>query len=132
MSFFGEDAAGLFWEALNELGIRPGDTGVDIDLKDCAADPESLTRVFQILIEEGEGVAPSNRSDRFPEELRTRFLESRWYAFHEALFELSQRFSNVWIDGKKDYGVRVSHERHAGGVSLATVGPRAVKIGRPR
>ena len=58
-----------------------------------------MTRVFQILIEEGEGVAPSNRGDRFPEELRTRFLESRWYAFHEALFELSERFPNVWIDG---------------------------------
>ena len=131
--FFGEDAAGLFWESLNELDIRPDDTGVAIDLKTCAIDPESLTRVFHILIEEGEGVSRSNRSDRFPEELRERFLESRWYAFHEALFELSKRFPNVWIDGKKDYGVRVTHERHPGGVSLVTtVGPRVVKIGKPR
>ena len=131
--FFGEHAAGLFWEELDELGVRPEGTGVEIDLMDCAADPKSLVRVLHGLIENGEGVSRSNRGDRFAEELRERFLESRWYAFHEALFELSERFPNVWIDGRKDYGVRVAHERHPGGVSLVTtVGPRVVKIGRPR
>ncbi len=131
--FFGEGAAGLFWEALNEMGVRPEDTGAKIDLKTCTANPESLTRVFHILVEQGEGVSRGDRRDRFPDELRERFLDSRWFAFHEAFWDLSRQYSNVWIGGTKDYGVRVSHERHSGGVSLVTTdGPRILKIGKPR
>ena len=131
--FFGEGAAGLFWEALNELDICPEDTGVRIDLKTYTADPESLTRVFHILVEQGEGISRGKRRDQFPDKLRERFLDSRWYAFHEAIFDLSRQYSNVWIDGKKDYGVRVTHKRHSGGVSLVTTdGPHILKIGKPR
>lgn len=131
--FFGEGAAGLFWEALNEMGVRPEDTGAKIDLKTCTASPESLTRVFHILVEQGEGVSHGNRRDQFPDALRERFLDSRWYAFHQALWDLSRQYSNVWIRGTKDYGVCVSHERHSGGVSLVTAdGPHILKIGMPR
>ena len=133
--FFGADAAGEFWGAFSELDIDSEGAGADIDLRDCKADPEAFTRAFHVLMEQGEGISRNSRSrsDQFPEALRERFLDSRWYAFHEGLFELSIRYPWVWISGTNDYGVRVAHKLYAGGVSLVTSsGPRFLKIGKPR
>ena len=120
--FFGEDPVDAFWEALRELGIEPskdGDTVIELD-RDGASDFASrLARAFRVLITEGDGRRNTSKRDSFSEDLRRRFLDSAHGKVHEALFALSEAHNHVWVEGKKDYGVRVAHEDHpTTGVSL--------------
>ena len=131
--FFGEEAEAVFWEALAELGVQPSPTGVRIELDGFPADPRELAQAFEILVEDGAGVVPHQRSDRFAPELREPFLQSPHHEFHAELFRLAQRFANVWIEGAGNYGVRVAHECPKGSVSLVTsVKSGVLKIGEPR
>lgn len=132
--FFGAEPAARFWEALDELDINPpGDTGAEIDLSSLNADANSLVRAFEILVVDGEGVAHGKKSDRFTCDQRQSFITSRHREFHEALFGLSQRFGNVWTEGKKDYAIRVAHKRYGSGVSLVrSKGEASLETGRPR
>ena len=131
--FFGVEAALRFWEELAVLQVHPGEQGSVIDLAQFQGTPQSLAQALAILIEDGIGVSQSDRADHFPEALRERFERSRWGDFHAELFGLSAEFPNVWIQGERDYGVRVAHERHRSGVSLVTTsGPDNLRIGRPR
>ena len=131
--FFGTDLAGRFFEALQEMGVETGVTGAEIDLKRLGADPNSFTRVFEVHIYDGVGVAKSEKSDRFTDDLRERFIESDYGEFHRALFNLSRRFGNVWVSGAKDYAIRVAHKRYGNGVSLVRSRDSAtLETGRPR
>ena len=100
------------------IGVVPGETGAVIDLQKIDADAKLLVRAFEILICDGVGVAGSDKMDRFADDLRQRFISSLHWKFHQALFDLSQRFCNVWVDGTKNYAIRVAHERYGNGVSL--------------
>ena len=131
--FFGEVAAGAFWESLAELQVLPEETGARVELESFAGSLRALARAFEILIEKGDDVSKGNQSDRFPPELRERFLEAPWRDMHLELFGLADRFPNVWIQGEGDYGVRVAHKRHSSGVSLVrSVDTGVLKIGEPR
>ena len=60
------------------------------------------------------------------------FLDSAYADFHRSLFDLT-RSRYLWLQGKKNYGIRVAHENHRSGVSLLTSkGPNRLEIGRPR
>ena len=133
-TFFGEEAGGAFWEALAELQVLPDETGARVELDSFTASPRALTRAFEILIEDGDGVSRGNRSDRFPRALRERFLQAPRGEIHSELFGQAARFPNVWIQGESDYGVRIAHERHPStGVSLVrSVGPGVLRTGEPR
>ena len=129
--FFGEEAAGQFREALVEMSISFGETGAEIELTNPDLDAGLLARAFEILIRDGNRVANSNKSNRFEEE--QRFTASKHGEFHAALFGLSRRFDNVWVEGKRDYAIRVAHERYGSGVSLVrSKGPDVLETGRPR
>ena len=130
--FFGEEAAGQFKEALVEMGISFGETGAEIDLTNPALDAGLLARAFEILICDGNGVVNSKKSDTFEGE-QQRFTVSRHGEFHAALFGLARRFDNVWVYGKRDYSIRVAHERYGSGVSLVrSKGTDLLETGRPR
>ena len=120
--FFGEPAD-EFWMKLRGLGIEPTTRGVTVELSESISPSsvaEELVRAFEILIRNGDGIARhAQKRDKFPELERMRFLESTYGEVHAALFDLSCRFSYVWVEGKRDYGIRVTHENHPGsGVSL--------------
>ena len=132
--FFGKDVTQAFWEVLGELRVQPGEKGARIKLSEFTAEPRALSQALEILICGGLRVSPIQKSDSFSPELRERFLNSPWHAFHTELFELASRFPHVWIKGTKDYGVRVAHVDHpSSGVSLVTSdNPDVLIIGRPR
>ena len=136
--FFGEEATSRFWEALAGMGISPGDNGADINLADFRENLSSLKRCLVSALENliCNGCNVSNRSckpDQFLEDLRKPFLDSPYGEIHAALFNLSKRFCHVWIKGDNNYGVRVAHKEHGGGVSLITSQtPDSFKIGRQR
>ena len=132
--FFGEEAAGAFWEALAELQVLPEETGARVELDSFAGGSQALVRAFEILIETADDVSKGNRKDRFPCELRKPFREAYRSDIHLELFGLADRFTNVWIQGEGDYGIRVAHMRHrSSGVSLVrSVGTGVLKIGESR
>ncbi len=136
--FFGEDATRKFWEALADMGISPGDNGADINLAGFRENLSPLTSCLVSALEKliCDGCNVSNRSgkpDQFLEDLRKPFLNSPYEEIHAALFNLSKRFCHVWIKGVRDYGVRVAHKEHGGGVSLITSQtPDRLKVGRQR
>ena len=136
--FFGEEATSRFWETLAGVGIFPRDNGADINLADFRENLSPLARCLVSALEKliCDGCNVSNRSckpDQFLEDLRRPFLNSPYEEIHAALFNLSKRFRHVWIKGDNNYGVRVAHKEHGGGVSLITSQiPDSFKIGQPR
>ena len=120
-AFFSNEAVTAFWESLLPLeGVVAVENGVKIEVEEFTADPISLTHALKFLITDAEFVVSRSRSDRFNQNLRKRFLNSHHCAFHKVLFDLSERFEHVWLQGERDYGLRVAHKDHAGGVSLVT------------
>ena len=120
--FFGE-VADDFWINLKDLGVEPADAGATVELSECECPSpitEKLVCAFEILISHGDKVARhAHKQDKFPEHKRTRFLESPYSEIHAALFDLSRRFPYVWVEGTRDYGIRVAHKDHvSSGVSL--------------
>ena len=138
--FFGEKATSRFWETLASMGISPGDNGADINLADFCGNLSSLARCLVSALEElicgGCNVSKSApKRDKFPEDSRKQFIDSdsRYREVHAALFNLSERFSHVWIEGRNNYGVRVAHKEHPGGVSLITaLGRDRFNMGKPK
>ena len=120
--FFGEERVECLRNALVELGISLGDGPIDIDLsmfsKDLPSFAKSLASAFEILLDYEDISHNANKRDKLADELRRPFLASPYREVHATLFALSKRYSHVWIQGDKDYGVRTAHKRHTSGVSL--------------
>ena len=123
--FFGEGAALDFWMTLEGLGIElKPDPGADIYLEldrfkdNLPSFTKSLTAAFEVLIRAPGVARGGNRGDEFGEELRRPFLDSPYREVHEGLFRLAKQFRYVWVQGQRDYGVRVAHSKHQSGVSL--------------
>ena len=141
-AFFSVEAVEEFWNELSPLigDERSGGGGlIDLELFANAGDEEVaeavevLARALTILIREDESVASQRRADRFGESLRRPFLDSRCRAFHEILFGLPARFGPVWVQGEKNYAVRVAHRSHSSGISLVTSdGPGRLAVGGRR
>ena len=137
VSFFGADAAGRFWAALEEIGIYQdeNENGAEIVLEKLGTEEvNSLVQAFEILIRDGKHVSTSEKQDDFAPNKRRSFITSRHREVHEALFELSRRFSNVWVEGTRDYAVRVAHKQYRSkGVSLVrSKGTATLETGRRR
>ena len=130
--FFGDAAADEFWERMSGLGVEwTLQAGARIPLSRIG-DADAFASAFEVLINSEEGVhrTTARRKDRFTN--GAAFCGSEFGGVHEALFRLS-RFGWVWIRGEKDYGVRVAHHAHPGGVSLVrSVGADCLLVGQPR
>ena len=115
--FFGKEAAYRFSARLSELGI----TGTNITLSEFRGKPDftkSFTNAFEILLNAPNVSRNAIKVNKFPDEIRKRFLDSDYRQIHESIFNLSKRFNFVWMQGKQDYGVRIAHKNHSSGVSL--------------
>lgn len=133
--FFGDTAADVFWESLKALGIEssPG-VGAHVPLSDIE-DIRAFVSAFEILVTRGEGVPQGENQRRKKDKFTNRgsFLKSRFRDVHEALFALSSH-NSVWVQGEKNYGVRVAHSSHPGsGVSLVrSLDCGHLLVGEPR
>ena len=136
-AFFGEEPTAQFWEALSVLGIYAGENGAQINLtdhgQDLASFAKALVQALGLLLE-GDRVSRNARKlDRFPAELRWRFLDSPYREVHAALFGFSQMVPYVWAQGRRDYGVRTAHKDYSSGVSLVrSNGPGGIVVGERR
>ncbi len=120
--FFSAEAVKAFDDAL--LGLSRGgrcDDGVTIELAKLGGNASELTWILEILIQDGEHVVPRrDRKDRFDEESRERLRKPPYREIHEAMFALAREYPHVWVQGTRDYGLRVAHKRTSGGVSIVT------------
>lgn len=121
-SFFGADLAREFWKEVRTLQIEWDRHWAIIELEsqqDVSAAVNSLRKGLKKLIR-SDNVVDRERNDKFTGELRQRFRDSRFGEVHAALFDLAQQFDHVWVEGKYDYGLRVTHRDFPSGVSLLT------------
>ena len=135
--FFGQHAAAKFWKrlrhALRNSESRDYKGGKVIELAEFDGDPGELAAAVRILIEHGEGVAHGDKSSRFSKRSRQEFVNYEHGRIHQALFGLASKFPHVWLEGGDDYGLRVRHRDHGGGVSLVTSqGKSRLLIGQMR
>ena len=130
--FFGNQAAEEFFAELGRLGV----SGTRINLSEFRDDPSfarSLAAAFEILLGTANVSREATREDKFADELRRRFLDSRYRDVHRAMFCLSGQFPYVWVKGDKDYGVRTAYRNHPKGVSLLrSKGPECLVVGERR
>ena len=134
--FFGQAATRRFKEGLAGLQIEVGGPGEDINihLKEFSDGFQSLTealvKALDILITEGEGVSRNLRTPREDAfKNRHEYLQSSFSDIHGALFRLADRYHYVWLEGKKDYGIRIAHHRYGSGVSLIrSVGESVLRV----
>ena len=132
--FFEPGAAERFWLELSGIEVSETARGTRIDLGKSNVTPEKLVKALETLITSEDPVNwQSSRDDDFSEKPREKFLDSEFGHYHEAIFSLPTRFQHVWLQGKRDYGLRVAQGRHSGGVSLINShSPQFLDIGRPR
>ena len=116
--FFGDGAADAFWEAMKALGIESEpEQGAHVNLGELE-DIHAFVSAFEVLINRGQGIAEPKQPKTSAFSNRQSFLESRFGNLHKAIFGLSDKYNNVWLQGKKNYGLRVAHTSHGSGVSL--------------
>ena len=121
--YFGEEATGQFWEKLSALGVDAlGNDGI-IELAPFKDDLNSfaggLVDALGVFIGSGRVSQKAKERDFFLDQQRAPFLDSAYGPVHAALFSLSERFSHVWVEGWKDYMLRIAHMAHpSSGVSL--------------
>ena len=119
VDFFGQQAGNAFLSRLDELHpSRDGDR-LTIALARLG-EPEKAAPIIVSAVEAllgSDAVESRERHDDLADDTRQKFLDSEYGSIHRSLFELSSRFSNVWIQGKGDYGLRIAHRNHRSGVS---------------
>ena len=134
--FFGDIAADRFWADMKALGFEPSPgEGARVDLSK-VRDIPAFVEAFKTLISQGDGIPRENRqrekADKFSN--REYFSTSEFNDIHQELLGLSRQFEYVWVEGKKDYGIRVAHSAHPStGVSIARSLDRGhLLVGQPR
>ena len=135
--FFGQEAAEGFRDALWNLSIELNDGCTVVNLSDFRDDLPSFARAFvkalAILLDSDNVSHNARRADNFSADLRRRFLDSEYREVHVALFGLSNLYSNVWIKGDRNYGVRTARKRRPKSVSiLRSNDPERLEVGHLR
>ena len=132
--FFSSHAIDDFSNRFPQAEYSDAETGRTVDLEEHLDDFLGFVGAFEFLIEDKESVATeANRQNRVSEALTEHFLRSKYGPIHRAIFELAHRYDYVWLAGKKDYGLRVAHKDHSGGISLVrSKGERYLQVGQPR
>ena len=131
--FFGKAPAGAFWKKLEDLGVVPTTHGVVIKIGNHNADHlrSRLIEAIEVLAESSFVSRDVEMKDRF--DSHADFLNSDYADIHRSLFCLARSRKSLWLQGKKNFGIRVAHENYPSGVSLVTSrGPGQLEIGRPR
>ena len=125
-AFFGGHQAQRFENELRKLPHSIEGNRLIIDLAeqtDSKLAVRTITDAIRMLLQ-GNNIEHRECDDDFSSERRRAFLDSKFGDTHRALFELSSSFPGLWVQGKGDYGLRIAHQNHRGGVSaLRSNGP---------
>ena len=128
--FFGSERVEDFLAALPIPADSQGEFIIDLGQ---VANPEALADAFRVLILSPAARTDRERPNRFDPRLRDAFLDSDEGHVHAAIFALAEKYPWTWLRGRKNYGLRVDHPGHGGGVSICTSdGPSRLRIGRAR
>ncbi len=120
-----------FWESLAGAHIHASDDG-EIQLGD-DVDGRAIVRALRILIESPRLDQSRKHTDAYPASERRRFLDSPRGRLFSDIFDLAREYSHVWLQGKRDFGLRVAHPEHSAGVSiLRSNGESRIVIGHSR
>lgn len=119
--FFSDDAIKEFASAMH--GLTRSDNSVDFDT--LASDPralQSLLDALTALIEDDQSVDRRRfKKNKFSADRFEKFVNTDCGTVHHAVFILTRKYDHVWIEGEKDYGVRVAHNNdREKGVSILT------------
>jgi hypothetical protein len=104
LNFFPEDVVANFAARLDIAGVELGPNG-KVDLRRIA-DATAVAAAIATLLDSTDTNTISARSSRFAQ--RAPFLESEWGQFHRELFRLVDSHRGAWLEGQRDYAVRVS------------------------
>ena len=126
-TLFGAEAAETFDERLRESGVDrdggPAEGKYKLDLTQVRK-PAVFADAFRALVESEEirngGKAKKDTFAGAPP--LNKFLRGRASDAHFALFQLAAEHENVWIEGRKNYSLRVTHPhpKYARGAILLT------------
>ena len=119
--FFSHVAAEKFRIAMQDLAERNG----LVDLRTLTNEPrklQSFLEALTILIEDDQNVDHHKcKEDRFSDDRKKELVNSDDGRVHSEILKLSEKYDHVWIQGEKDYGLRVAHKNHpSSGVSILT------------
>ena len=128
-TFFGDGPTREFWHELRAAGsgIKVGKNHLDEII-----DIERLVKAFKILIASPCSDSDATKQNKIPCDLKERFSGSDYRSTHKALFALADEYSGVWLQGKKNYGLRVAVVGVPKGVSLCTLLDNEIIIGQDR
>lgn len=116
-TFFGPETAEDFFAALSDCGIIASEGIIDLDR---VTDVAAFTDAFRILIESSSARKDRPRANRFDPGPRDVLLAAGTGEIHAGLFALADQYPWVWVQGRKNYGLRVAHLDHGSGVSMCT------------
>lgn len=126
--FLGADVVDELWESLAQADIRVSDDG-EIELGD-DVEMRAIVRALRLLIESPRADRGRQRADNYPSGERDRLLDAPQGRLFRDVFGLADQYSHVWIQGKRDFGLRVAHAQHPAGVSiLRSKGESIIVIG---
>jgi hypothetical protein len=115
--FLGAEAVESFWRALIDSEIQHDLNTGDIRL-DSVRNPIDLINATELLIQSPRLSKHLSRLNRYSQDAMYWFLGSPYASIHKEIFGLADRYAWVWLQGKRDYGLRVAHPDHSSGVSL--------------
>ena len=114
---------------MKELAVQPSpDKGAVVDLAEIR-EVGGFVGAFETLIERSSEFRgeQGRKADKFPDSLRRPFQESEFGDIHEALFGLARKFDYVWVQGGKNYGLRVAHKDYKS--SVLAWSPVSTRVG---
>lgn len=119
--FFSDEAINEFGKAMQEITFSAN----SVDFDTLSGDPnalQSLLDALTALIEDDQSVnCQKFQRDKFSEDRINELVNSEYGRVHKDIFKLSIKYRHVWIEGEKDYGLRVAHNNHKrNGVSILT------------
>jgi hypothetical protein len=103
-NFFPEHVVANFAARLDIAGLEVGPNG-QVDLRRIA-DAKAVAAAIATLLDSTDTTTISARSSRFDQ--RAPFLDSEWGQVHRELFRLVDSHRGAWLEGQRDYAVRVS------------------------
>ncbi|NQW20324.1 MAG: PD-(D/E)XK nuclease family protein [Chloroflexi bacterium] len=128
-AFFSPLELATFWDDVASAG-GPVGAGV-IDLASIS-DIQRFVGAIRSLINSPRNLNTSVRINRISDEVIARNRSSVHCELHNSIMALCDEYPWVWVQGKKNYGLRVARPGISGGLSLCTFGDSSVRIGQLR
>lgn len=118
-----------FWNTLSRAG---GPDGAGEFSLDSIVDDQEFISAIRVLVDSPRNNKSIDHSNRINDETSTRLLNSNHSDLHRAFMELGDQYPWVWVEGKKNYGLRVARSGISGGLSVCTFEENKARVGQRR